>query len=120
MGWLTMEELWWDGEGHLRTHAPSTYKIPAASDWPERLRRAHFRARAQQGSHHPPLQGRGRAAADAGHLGPERHPDAVAAACDYQIAPDLNAPTTPEEVLLTLEDMRAQLSAGAGLREAAE
>jgi xanthine dehydrogenase large subunit len=34
MGWLTSEELWWDGRGHLRTHAPSTYKIPAAGDWP--------------------------------------------------------------------------------------
>ncbi len=23
MGWLTTEELWWDGKGRLRTHAPS-------------------------------------------------------------------------------------------------
>ena len=34
MGWLTTEELWWDEEGRLRTHAPSTYKIPLASDRP--------------------------------------------------------------------------------------
>ena len=34
MGWLTTEELWWDDDGRLRTHAPSTYKIPAASDRP--------------------------------------------------------------------------------------
>ncbi len=34
MGWLTTEELWWDAEGRLRTHAPSTYKIPLASDRP--------------------------------------------------------------------------------------
>ncbi len=33
-GWLTMEELVWDDKGILRTHAPSTYKIPAASDRP--------------------------------------------------------------------------------------
>ena len=33
-GWLTTEELWWDGKGRLRTHAPSTYKIPLASDRP--------------------------------------------------------------------------------------
>ena len=32
MGWLTTEELWWDDAGRLRTHAPSTYKIPLASD----------------------------------------------------------------------------------------
>ncbi|MCA0872316.1 xanthine dehydrogenase molybdopterin binding subunit [Seohaeicola saemankumensis] len=34
-GWLTTEELVWDEAGRLRTHAPSTYKIPACSDRPE-------------------------------------------------------------------------------------
>ncbi|MDW3183065.1 xanthine dehydrogenase molybdopterin binding subunit [Roseobacter sp.] len=34
-GWLTTEELVWDDKGHLRTHAPSTYKIPACSDRPD-------------------------------------------------------------------------------------
>jgi len=34
-GWLTTEELVWDETGHLRTHAPSTYKIPACSDRPD-------------------------------------------------------------------------------------
>jgi xanthine dehydrogenase large subunit len=35
MGWLTTEELVWDQRGRLRTHAPSTYKIPTSSDVPE-------------------------------------------------------------------------------------
>ncbi len=35
VGWLTTEELVWDKAGRLATHAPSTYKIPAASDAPE-------------------------------------------------------------------------------------
>lgn len=34
-GWLTTEELVWDGKGHLKTHAPSTYKIPTCSDRPD-------------------------------------------------------------------------------------
>jgi xanthine dehydrogenase large subunit len=34
-GWLTSEELHWDNQGHLRTHAPSTYKIPTCGDAPE-------------------------------------------------------------------------------------
>ena len=34
-GWLTTEELVWDDQGQLRTHAPSTYKIPACSDRPD-------------------------------------------------------------------------------------
>ncbi|RKF13789.1 xanthine dehydrogenase molybdopterin binding subunit [Roseovarius spongiae] len=34
-GWLTTEEVVWDEVGRLRTHAPSTYKIPACGDAPE-------------------------------------------------------------------------------------
>ena len=34
-GWLTSEEVCWDNQGHLRTHAPSTYKIPTCGDIPE-------------------------------------------------------------------------------------
>ncbi|MEX0365135.1 MAG: xanthine dehydrogenase molybdopterin binding subunit [Ruegeria sp.] len=34
-GWLTTEELVWDDKGRLRTHAPSTYKIPACADRPD-------------------------------------------------------------------------------------
>ena len=34
-GWLTTEELVWDDAGRLRTHAPSTYKIPACADRPD-------------------------------------------------------------------------------------
>jgi xanthine dehydrogenase large subunit len=37
-GWLTTEELVFDGKGSLLTHAPSTYKIPTAADRPVRLR----------------------------------------------------------------------------------
>src|SRR5690606_8291090 len=36
--WLTTEELFWDAEGRLKTHAPSTYKIPAVNDCPPDLR----------------------------------------------------------------------------------
>jgi xanthine dehydrogenase large subunit len=34
MGWLTSEELSWNAQGELQTHAPSTYKIPTVRDWP--------------------------------------------------------------------------------------
>jgi xanthine dehydrogenase large subunit len=42
MGWLTTEELVWDSAGHLKTHAPSTYKIPTASDLPADFRVSLF------------------------------------------------------------------------------
>ena len=38
MGWLTTEQLVWNEQGNLSTHAPSTYKIPTAGDVP-----AHFK-----------------------------------------------------------------------------
>jgi xanthine dehydrogenase large subunit len=38
VGWLTSEELYWNDAGELRTHAPSTYKIPTARDWPAAAR----------------------------------------------------------------------------------
>jgi xanthine dehydrogenase large subunit len=42
MGWLTTEELVFDEQGRLLTHAPSTYKIPCSSDVPADLRVALF------------------------------------------------------------------------------
>jgi xanthine dehydrogenase large subunit len=38
MGWLTTEELVYDEQGALLTHAPSTYKIPVAGDVPADFR----------------------------------------------------------------------------------
>ena len=35
LGWLTSEEVLFDERGHLLTHGPSTYKIPAIGDVPE-------------------------------------------------------------------------------------
>ncbi len=45
MGWLTTEELVFDNTGRLRTHAPSTYKIPCASDVPEQFNVALFESK---------------------------------------------------------------------------
>lgn len=47
MGWLTMEELIWDGQGRLRTYAPSTYKIPTISEIPKAFH-VHLLERAAQ------------------------------------------------------------------------
>ena len=38
MGWLTTEELVFHPDGRLLSHAPSTYKIPCASDAPEQFK----------------------------------------------------------------------------------
>jgi xanthine dehydrogenase large subunit len=38
VGWLTIEELLWDGEGRLATAGASTYKLPSWSEMPEDFR----------------------------------------------------------------------------------
>lgn len=40
MGWMIIKELVWDGDGHLKTHASSTYKIRTCSDRPDNFRMA--------------------------------------------------------------------------------
>jgi xanthine dehydrogenase large subunit len=106
MGWLTTEELWWDKEGHLRTHAPSTYKIPACGDCP-----AIFNVRLAEGIQNrsetihrskavgePPLM----LAASVLHA----LSDAIASEADYRLCPRLDAPATPERVLLTIHELQ--------------
>jgi xanthine dehydrogenase large subunit len=45
MGWLTTEELVFDKDGRLRTHAPATYKIPCASDVPRDFRTSLYESK---------------------------------------------------------------------------
>lgn len=107
LGWLTMEELWWDDRGRLRTHAPSTYKIPTARDLPAdfRVQLVHGRANPAQTVYRskavgePPFM-----LAISGWLALK---DAVAAAGTQQVR--LDAPATPERVLLAIEAGRRQV-----------
>ena len=105
MGWLTTEELWWDEQGHLRTHAPSTYKIPACSDRP-RIFNVHllegaenreptiFRSKAVG---EPPLM----LAISVLHA----LSDAIASTADHKLCPRLDPPATPERVLTCIDDL---------------
>jgi xanthine dehydrogenase large subunit len=106
-GWLTSEELWWNDKGALMTHAPSTYKIPVASDVP-----ADFRTR---------LWSRGENVEDSIHRSKAvgepplmlaisvflAIKDAVAAAGDGRLPPRLDAPATPEAVLRAVDGLGA-------------
>jgi xanthine dehydrogenase large subunit len=109
MGWLTMEELWWDAEGRLRTHSPSTYKIPTCGDVPEDFRVTLRQSPNKEATIHrskavgePPLM----LAISVFHA----IKDAVAAAGDGRLSPRLDAPATPERVLLAVEDLRARIA----------
>jgi len=105
MGWLTSEELYWDEAGRLKTHAPSTYKIPTCGDRPEDFRIAImpgnenreptiFRSKAVG---EPPLM---LAISVFAALS-----DAIASTADYRLLPNLDAPATPERVLRAIEEL---------------
>ncbi|MGO4563881.1 xanthine dehydrogenase molybdopterin binding subunit [Rhizobium sp. 2YAF20] len=106
MGWLTTEELWWDAKGRLRTHAPSTYKIPLASDRPKifNVRLAEWSENAEA------TIGRSKAVGEPPFMLAisvlEALSMAVASVADYKICPRLDAPATPERVLMAVERLK--------------
>ena len=100
-GWLTMEELVWDDQGRLRTHAPSTYKIPACSDRPD-----VFNVDLWDQPNREDTVGRSKAVGEPPFmLGISvlmAVSDAVAACGDGSVYPGLDAPATPERVLMAV------------------
>jgi xanthine dehydrogenase large subunit len=110
MGWLTTEELWWDADGHLRTHAPSTYKIPACGDVPAAFNVSLFKA----GRNREDVVYRSKAVGEPSlMLGIsvfQALRDAVAACGDGWAVPRLDAPATAERVLMAIEALRAGIA----------
>jgi xanthine dehydrogenase large subunit len=100
-GWLTTEELVWDGKGRLATHAPSTYKIPACSDRPVvfnvalwgKPNREHSVGKSKAVGEPPFMLGISALMALS---------DAVAACGDGSLYPALDAPATAERVLMAV------------------
>lgn len=109
MGWLTTEELWWSEDGQLRTHAPSTYKIPLASDrprifnvnladWSENRELTIKRSKAVG---EPPFM--------LGISVLEALSMAVSSVANYQTCPRLDTPATPERVLMAIERLGTEV-----------
>ena len=106
-GWLTTEELVWDGRGRLATHAPSTYKIPACSDRPRvfnvalwgRPNREETIYRSKAVGEPPFMLGISAFMALS---------DAVAACGDGTVYPALDAPATAERVLWAVKRQRRE------------
>ncbi|MCV2874296.1 xanthine dehydrogenase molybdopterin binding subunit [Defluviimonas sp. WL0050] len=102
-GWLTTEELVWDDKGRLRTHAPSTYKIPACSDRPR-----IFNVALWHGANREDTIYRSKAVGEP----PFMHGISVFSALSDACAacgpnyPDLQAPATSEAVLAAVKRAR--------------
>jgi xanthine dehydrogenase large subunit len=104
-GWLTSEELWWDDQGALRTHAPSTYKIPTGGDLPEIFNVNIW----EPGRNSEPTIHRSKAVGEPPlMLAISVHSaicQAISSAAPAGSLPCLDAPATPERVLLCLRDL---------------
>lgn len=106
-GWLTTEELVWDTAGLLKTHAPSTYKIPACSDRPE-----VFNVELWPGQNRQQTIYRSKAVGEP----PFMHGISAFLALSHAVAacgphyPDLQAPATSEEVFNAIARARGSAS----------
>lgn len=98
MGYLTSEELVWDDAGRLKTHAPSTYKIPTAADVPEVFNVALY----DQPNHVPTIY-RSKAVGEPPLMLALSVwfaiADAISSVGDRSVMPKLAAPATPEAIL---------------------
>jgi len=103
-GWLTTEELVWDQSGHLRTHAPSTYKIPTIGDKPDIFNVALWNGQNTENTIY-----RSKAVGEP----PFMLGNSVFMALNHAISacggayPDLQAPATPEQVLRSVQRAQA-------------
>ena len=116
LGWLTSEELVWDTQGRLRTHAPSTYKIPVASDVPadfrvrlwergENIEDSVFRSKAVG---EPPLM----LAMSAFFAIKDAISATAAASAGYAASPRIDAPATPEAILFSVRELQQRAFTG--------
>jgi len=108
MGWLTSEELCWNEQGRLTTHAPSTYKIPTITDCPQK-----FTTRLYRNANVEDTILRSKAVGEPPLLLPFSVffaiRDAIASLADNRISPPLRAPATPEAILDAIDALRAKM-----------
>jgi xanthine dehydrogenase large subunit len=105
-GWLTTEELVFDDQGRLKTHAPSTYKIPTCADRPAVMNIALW----SPGANVEPTVHRSKAVGEPPLMLANSVfcaiTQAVGAVAEHRLAPRLDAPATPERILMAVEDLR--------------
>jgi xanthine dehydrogenase large subunit len=105
-GWLTMEEVVWDKSGKIKTFSPSTYKIPAINDIPTKFNVEIFKkglnvekvVNKAKTTGEPPLM-----LAMSVFFAIK---DAIASTVNYNKAPVINAPATPEKILLSIKKLK--------------
>ena len=108
-GWLTMEEVNWNSEGKITTFSPSTYKIPAISDIPTKFNVEIYKeginkenvVNKSKTTGEPPLM-----LAMSVFFAIK---DAIASIRDHTIIPIIDAPATPEKILMSIKNLKSKL-----------
>jgi xanthine dehydrogenase large subunit len=108
-GWLTMEEVKWKSNGQLTTHSPSTYKIPAVSDMPEKFNVEIFKKgknienviNKSKTTGEPPLMN-----AMSVFFAIK---NAISSIANYTLTPNLDAPATPERILMSINKLKKKI-----------
>ncbi len=107
-GWLTSEELWWNEKGELRTHAPSTYKIPTSSDVPPEFHVTMLESAANREKTIYRSKAVGEPPLMLGLSVFHALRDAIHSVDGYGRVPVLQAPATPEAVLKAISLQRGE------------
>ena len=108
-GWLTMEEVKWKSNGQLTTHSPSTYKIPAASDMPEKFNVGIFK----KGKNNENVINKSKTTGEPPLMNAMSVffaiKNAIASIGNYNMTPILDAPATPEKILMSINQLKRKV-----------
>jgi len=108
-GWLTMEEVKWKSNGQLTTHSPSTYKIPTASDMPEKFNVEIFK----KGKNNENVINKSKTTGEPPLMNAMSVffaiKNAIASIGNYNITPILDAPATPEKILMSINQLKRKV-----------
>ena len=109
-GWLTMEEVNWNSNGKITTFSPSTYKIPAVSDMPKKFNVEIFK----QGKNKEKVVNKSKTTGEPPLMLAMSVfyaiKDAIASVGKYKIIPILDAPATPEKVLMSIRNLKNKIN----------
>jgi len=108
-GWLTMEEVKWKPNGQITTYSPSTYKIPAVSDMPESFNVEIFK----DGKNYEKVINKSKTTGEPPLMNAMSVffaiKDAISSVGNYDITPIIDAPATPEKILMSIKNLKVKL-----------
>ena len=108
-GWLGCEEVNWKSNGQITTHSPSTYKIPAVSDMPEQFNAEIFK----KGKNIENVINKSKTTGEPPLMNSMSYffaiKNAIASIGNYTLNPNLDAPATPEKILMSIKDLKSKI-----------